>query len=281
MKYNTEIIDYTVSDEFWKREQLPEIFDGYKLLANINGSGLIIYHEDQVNYTDLSGKQIWSAPLIIDDIPNAAHVSGNRLILTTNTKHYHAWGVLGPVYLIDIEKGTIIKQLKGERAAALANGAFIVALTGYGAFDTWCYDKNGEIKDEWKSFGNYLVIDNTICVAERERSVHIKAHLVKLLPNGKIQEGEELTRGEASNLLPLTDTDFLFVNDGDLKIRNTNLEKIQDMKLLEFYNINAAKFMARIRKEGDFFFIEIVEMPRDNSTPCKTHCWKIKISNAI
>jgi hypothetical protein len=276
-KYSFEIINYDIQEEFWKDKE-DEIFSkDWKLLKTIDNKGLIISNHKEVDFVDFNGNKIWESSIECSGIPNDAKVSSNRLIVTTNSEDYHAWGYLGLVTLIDLKKGEVIKELKGARAQSLDNGSFLLGLEGYDIFNTWLYDQDGILLKEWRSYGQYLVINKEIFVIEDDRRGNTSAHIVKLCSNGKIKKGKKLKTSSSSNPLLLDDETFIFENFGELSIINNNLIEIAKFKLFSYDEKQSWRFSSKISKEKDLFEVSILERKEELPLEYKTHNWKVKI----
>lgn len=279
MKYTIEIAGYETSEGFWRPKKPEDLFSNWIPLLEIPNTGFIVYHNLRVHFLDLAGKPIWEEPLRCTGVPNRAIISGNRLIVTTDSETYdRAWGKLGPVHLIDLEKGLLIKKLSGERMEALTDGKFIVGLEGYNLFDTWLYDGDGNLLQNWRSYGNYLVDGEEIVVLENDRRVPTKAHLVKLLPNGEIIRGEQLKTSWSSQAVRLHESDFAYENFGELKIADTNLEQTQSERFLAYEDGDSWKHYSSLEKEGEKLVLRITERTGDDPLTYKTHHWTLKIS---
>lgn len=279
MKYTIEITQYETSEGFWRPEKPEDLFSNWIPLLEIPDTGFIVYHNLRLHFLDLAGKPIWEEPIRCAGVPDRAVISGNRLILTTKSEKYDsAWGYLGPVHLIDLEKGILIKKLIGERMEALTDGKFVLGLGGYNLFDTWLYDANGDRLQNWRSCGNYLVDGEEILVIENDWKRPTSAHLVKLLPNGEIIRGEQLKTSFSSQPVRLEDSDFAYENFGELKIADTGLEHIQSERFLQYDGSDSWKYQSNLAKEGEYFVLRITERTGDTPLTYTTHHWTLKIS---
>ena len=272
-----KVISYDIQEGFWQDKEAEMFSEDWKLLKKIENKGLIISNHKEINFVDFNGNNIWESSIKCSGIPNDAKVSSDRLIVTTNSEDYHAWGYLGLATLIDLNKGKIIKELKGARAQSLDNGSFLLGLEGYDIFNTWLYDSNGVLLKEWKSYGQYLIINKEIFVIEDDRRGNTSAHIVKLCLNGKIKKGKKLKSSSSSNPLLLDDEVFIFENFGELSIINNNLIEIAKFKLLSYDKEQSWRFFSRISKEKDLFEISILERTEELPLEYKTHNWKVKI----
>ncbi|MFC9263029.1 hypothetical protein ACFT25_24805 [Streptomyces hydrogenans] len=72
--------------------------------------------EGAVRVTGADGRTRWTHTF--SGRPNAAHVSGDRVLVTTDSLEYTPWGFLGPAHLLDLADGRLVAELRGERGAA-------------------------------------------------------------------------------------------------------------------------------------------------------------------
>ncbi|CAL2104424.1 conserved protein of unknown function [Tenacibaculum sp. 190130A14a] len=277
MKYSFKIIDYTITKGFWENKKSEILFEQWKILKKIDDERFIVLKDKSVHFVDLKGNGIWKNSIKCSGIPNCAKISKDRLILTTNSENYHSWGHLEPVILIDLNNGTIIKELKGRKAETLNNGNFLLGLEGYDIFNTWLYDKNGRLLDEWRSYGNYLIIDQDVFVIEDDRNNPTRAYVSKLCPNGKIENGKKLKTSSSSNPLLLSDGNFIFENSGELNIISPDLREIENFKLLNYAERESWRFFSKISKEENILTVSILERSNEPPIDYKTHKWKITI----
>ncbi|CAM1346117.1 hypothetical protein [Tenacibaculum crassostreae] len=277
MKYSFKIIDYTITKDFWENKKAEILFEKWEILKKIDDKRFIVFKDKTINFVDLKGNGIWKDSIKCNGTPNCAKISKDRLILTTNSEDYHSWGHLGPVILIDLKSGTIIKELKGRKAESLNNGNFLLGLEGYDVFNTWLYDKNGLLLDEWRSYGNYLIIDEDVFVIEDDRNSPTSAYVTKLCPNGKIENGRKLKTSSSSNPLLLSDGNFIFENSGELNIISPNLKEIENFKLLNYNERESWRFFSKISREENILNVSILERSKEPPIDYKTHRWKIAI----
>lgn len=103
---------------------------------------------------------------------------------------------IGKSYCLDLDTGIIkwtTKPAPYETIACYENGSFIIGHQGYGAFDTLLYNSNGDIINQWKSVGRYVVDNNkNIFLVEMNNSSNSKLHISQLLNDGKILKGEQI-----------------------------------------------------------------------------------------
>jgi hypothetical protein len=272
-----EIIDYFLINEFWEKLNSEKNIGSWKILTKKNDSEFIVYNKCELNCIKSNGENVWLNSIFCNGIPNSAQISNDRLIITTNSENYHSWGFLGPTYLINIENGIIIKELKGEIAKSLGDGCFILGLEGYEYFNTWEYDKNGILKNEWRSYGEYFIKSKEIYVVEDDRSNPTNGHLVKLLPNNKIVKGEKLKTSSSSNIIAINNDNFIFENNGNLKIYDLNLKKKMEIPLINYSISDSWRFFSRIWFENDNVIVQIMERSQEVPIEYKTNNWIIKI----
>ncbi|MCO7224411.1 hypothetical protein NH399_08865 [Pleionea sp. CnH1-48] len=225
---------------------------------------------------DNSGCPVWSTPFKVAGRINRAQLTESRVIITSFSLDYHAWGTLGPVYLLNKEDGALIKELKGETAATLANGDFLLGLEGYDLFDTWLYDCDGNQKQQWKSYGHYVVDKNDIIVLEADRRNPTQAHVVRLKSDGSIEKGVDLHCGSVSEPIVLKDRSIAFIDSGNFRVVNRELEEIAIEPLIAIDKDNAYRFISDLYFESNQIRINIYE--RENKSPYnyKLHSWLVQ-----
>lgn len=277
MNSKFQIIDNFIINEFWEKPISEKYNDDWNILIKRNDSQIIVFNKFILKCINSNGEDVWLNSIVCEGIPNSAQISDDRLIITTNSENYHSWGFLGPVYLIDIENGIVIKELKGEIAKSLDNGNFILGLEGYEYFNTWEFDKNGILKNEWRSYGEYLLKNNEIFVVEDDRMSPTNGHLVKLISNNKIIKGEKLKTSSSSNIISLKEDKLVFENSGSLKIYNLNFKRILEISLLNYKPADSWRFMSRIRLKNDNIFVQIMERSAEPPIEYKTHNWEISV----
>ena len=277
MNFNTNIIHYERKELFWDIIPQSDSFKDWNLLLKVSKQGLIISKDCKLKFVNFLGQSIWPAPLHCQDKPQNAVISDNRLIISTNTEDYHAWGFLGPVLLIDLETGKIVKELKGERIFSLNNGEFILGLEGYEYFHSWLYDRNGKLKQKWRSYGEYLNIKNRIIVIEENRQNPDSSYLSRLHLDGSIEKVKKLKSPRSSNPVKLNETAFIFENAGEIFVINNELKIIQTLKLLDYALKDASSFNSRIKPCDDEFIVEILERIAEPIENYRTHVWKVQI----
>ncbi|MER7849030.1 hypothetical protein ABTZ03_34395 [Kitasatospora sp. NPDC096077] len=178
--------------------------------------------DGELSLTDAAGRVRWRRPC--PGRPNAAHLSADRVLVTTSSFEYTAWGHLGPALLLDLADGALVTELRGEHGAALgAGGRFVLGLEGYGAFDTWAHDRDGAVVDAWRSYGHYVVGDG-LRVVETDRRHPTGSRVVRLLPGGAVERGPLLADAQAPAPLVLDDGTLLVLDAGVLRAVGPELD---------------------------------------------------------
>ncbi|MFI0925483.1 hypothetical protein ACH4TP_16345 [Streptomyces sp. NPDC021012] len=160
------------------------------------------------------GRTLWTHSF--SGRPNAAHISGGRVLVTTDSLEYTAWGHLGPAFLLDLADGRLVAELRGARGAARGGGRFLLGLEGYGIFETREYDRDGNETDRWPSYGHY-VVGSGVRVVEADRNVPTKNRVVRLLPGGAVTPGPELSDPQPPKPVVLPDGTVLVLDGGVLR----------------------------------------------------------------
>ena len=269
--------NYTIINGYWPAIAQQQIFRDWKLLCNIPGLGHLISKNYELKLLSFEGEILWTSPLRCSGKPDSATVSGDRLIITTTTQDYHAWGFLGPVLLIDLKKAEIIEELKGERIHGLKNGEFLVGLEGYDFFHTWLYDRDCNQLQEWNSYGEYVSVNDEIIVIEENRQNPDSSSLVRLNRDGSVSKSVKLKSSRSSNPILIGDNNFLFENGGDLITSNGNLKKLSSEKLLTYNPDESWRFSSRLSHKGEHILVEILERISEPIENYRTHIFKIPI----
>ncbi|GAA0721302.1 hypothetical protein GCM10009430_22410 [Aquimarina litoralis] len=277
--YTLQILEYQVVDgvKTKVRESRSNLGDALYL----NNSLRLYATGREINLHNIHSDDLWEHPIICPGIPNKAWQSKNRILLTTNTEHFHAWGYLGPEIIIDLDAGIIIKEIKGSEGKPLSNGMFIIGLEGYGIFKSWLYNQDGEKVQKWNSYGHYVVdkLDN-IRVIEQDRSIPTQSHVVKLHMDGSIEKGAKLTTYNASEPILMQNNDIIFENSGILRIIDSDVKEITRYQLLDIDHDRAWLFTSNIKLIGkNHLLVNIFERSDGNSSPItyKTHQWLLKL----
>ncbi|MFJ3723771.1 hypothetical protein ACIPYQ_14515 [Streptomyces sp. NPDC090045] len=231
----------------------------------------------KISCIDSSGHTLWTAPC--SGKPNAAHISRGRVLVTTDSLAYTAWGNLGPALLLDLADGTLITELRGERGAALGGGRFLLGLEGYDAFDTWEYDRDGTLVDSWRSYGHY-VIGTGIRVVETDRNLPTRGRVVRLLPGGTVERGPLLTDPQAPRPLVLTDGTILVLDAGVLRAVSRRLEDSVLAELLPVDPGEAWRYHGHLHRAGDKVTVQLSERHPDHPSKHTLHTWTLALHPA-
>ncbi|MFJ6671590.1 hypothetical protein ACIQMJ_10835 [Actinosynnema sp. NPDC091369] len=167
-------------------------------------------------------------------LPRAVHVSGDRLPVLTETPDYHAWGHLGPALLLRPDTGDRLAELRGQRAAAVGGGRFVLGLEGYGTFETRLHDRDGALLTTWPTYGHYVPDADGVLVVECDRRAPTSSRLVRLRPDGALDRGDRLRDGRASAPVVLPGGAVLVLDAGVLlavgrDLRATVLAEVVDV----------------------------------------------------
>ncbi|MFB6557915.1 hypothetical protein ACFCYH_03215 [Streptomyces sp. NPDC056400] len=228
----------------------------------------------KISCIDDSGRTRWTA--LCSGLPNAAHVSGGRVLVTTDSLAYTAWGNLGPAVLLDLADGSRIAELRGARGAALGGGRFVLGLEGYDAFDTWAYDRDGTPYDSWRSYGHY-VVGTGIRVVETDRTVPTSSRVVRLLPGGTVERGPSLSDPQAPEPLVLTDGTILVLDAGVLRAVGRRLEDTVLAELLAIDPGEAWRYHGALHRAGDDITATITEQHPDRPGTCGYRTWTLTL----
>jgi len=201
-----------------------DLLNGWSNILAGSNDDLIVSHEQKLARVNAKGICLWPQTVTCPGIPNNAYVSGDRLLVTTNSLEYTAWGMLGPALLFDATDGSLIAQLKGERCASYKDGSFILGLEGYDFFDTWLYGSNGKEMNHWRSYGHYIIDpDYSVRVIECDRQIPTKSCIARLLPDGSIERGSRLNWCQISEPVVLENGIIIFFDAGLLCAVDYNL----------------------------------------------------------
>lgn len=279
MKYSFKIKDSIIKNGFWQKDESPHLlFNKWTKLLERNNSDLIVANNKELCLIDSQGNSLWKDVLNCPGVPNNAWVSDGRLLVTTNSEDYHAWGHLGPSILVDLTKGVIITELRGRHGEALSNGKFLLGLEGYDVFDTWLYDSDGRLVQQWNSYGHYVVGDNDeIRVIEQDRKMPTSAKVVKLKPDGRIEKGPELKACFASNPISLDNGDVIFENSGELRIVDPDLTEVAKLQLKNISEGESWRFHSRISSNENMFKVCILERSAEPPIEYQIHEWLIEL----
>ncbi|MCG8573633.1 MAG: hypothetical protein MI810_02020 [Flavobacteriales bacterium] len=253
--------------------------DWDRLLAKQDGLSVVSTNKE-LGLLNSDGSLIWEKKTICPSIPSKAFISDNGILVLSRTEDYHAWGFLGPALFIDLTSGKIIKEVKGQKGLALGDGKFLVGLEGYDYFETWLYDDKGNLLQEWRSYGYYLLTENQdIIVIEQDRRTPTNSHLVRLKTDGNIQKGFKLDSCSASEPLILNKGIFAFVNSGNLKVVDKDLNLIEQLNLLNISERETWRFQSKIRWKGEQIEVELTERTKEPPLVYTQHLWSITIKN--
>jgi hypothetical protein len=228
----------------------------------------------EIRCVDISGRTRWTHRCA--GRPNAAHVSRGRVLVTTDSLEYTPWGFLGPALLLDLEAGTQIAELRGERGAALRGGRFLLGLEGYDFFNTWEHDRDGMIVDSWRSYGHY-VVGTGIRVVEADRTHPTNSRVVRLLPGGVIERGPQLTNPQTPRPLVLEDGTILVLDAGILRAVDRRLDAVVLAELLRIAPDQVSDCTASLHRTGDHVTAIIAEPRPGHATPHTIHTWTIAL----
>lgn len=228
----------------------------------------------EVSCTDSSGRTLWTTPC--SGSPNAAHISGGRVLVTTDSLTYTPWGHLGPALLLDLADGSLIAELRGERGAALGGGRFVLGLEGYDVFDTWEHDRDGTLVDSWRSYGHY-VVGSGIRVVEMDRNLPTRSRVVRLLPGGVIERGPLLTDPTAARPLVLEDGTILVLDAGTLRAVD---RRLADTVLAELHPVDPDevwRYDGILRRTGDELTVHLTEQHPDRHDKYTVRTWTLAL----
>ncbi len=257
--------------------ELP-LSNGQKLLAEINGLKIVDYN-GEISLLNSQGISMWSSPFKFEGKANQAFISKDRLLLTTDTNDYHAWGILGPAFLIDLKDGSLVAKLRGESGASLKNGSFILGLEGYGCFKTWLYDRNGKLVQEWRSYGHYIVGENDdIRVLECDRRDPTESRLVRLKKDGQIEKGQILNDSQIGKPLVLGDSSIFFIDYGVIRIVDLNLKEQFKKVLMKISLKDSCRFNSYLQFKNKKILVDIYEETKSTSAKFTKHSWLIDFS---
>ncbi|WP_431949899.1 hypothetical protein [Actinacidiphila sp. bgisy167] len=229
----------------------------------------------RISCVDASGRTRWT--YAFDGRPNAAHVSGGRVLVTTDSLEYTPWGFLGPALLLDLADGTLIAELRGARGAALRGGRFLLGLEGYDFFDTWEHDRDGATVDSWRSYGHY-VVGTGVRVVEADRRHPTGSRVVRLLPGGGIERGPRLTASVVPRPVVLEDGTILVLDAGVLRAVDRGLAGTVLAELLPLAPDRASGCISSLRRDGDRLTAVIAEPRPGHPTTHTVHTWTLALT---
>jgi hypothetical protein len=202
--------------------------------------------------------------------PRAAHVSADRVLLLTDSLDYHAWGLLGPALLLDLATGARIAELRGDRAAALDGGRFLLGLEGYDVFDTWLHDRDGALVTTWRTCGHYVVDADGVRVVECDRRLPTGSTVARLRPDGSVERGHPLRDGQVAAPVVLPDGTIVVLDRGalvavDRDLRGTVLAEVLDV------GDESWRFSATLDRQDSSLVVTVTERTREVPIVYSTH----------
>ncbi len=279
MKYICEIVDSNkVSESPCRNKEPQDLSEQQKILAELNGQR-VVAHDGKISLLNLHNVPAWECPFEIEGRPNEVFVSEDRLLLTTLTKNYHAWGFLGPAFLIDMTNGSLVAELRGESGAAFNDGSFILGLEGYDYFNTWLYDRNGKLVQTWRSYGHYIVGENNdVRVLEKDRQIPTQSRLVRLKLDGQIEKGPLLNESQVGKPLSLGDKSLLFVDCGTIRIIDVELKEQYKKILINIPQRDAWRFHSYIYFKDCRIVVNIYERSEKQPIEYTKHSWLLELN---
>ncbi|MDX3094889.1 hypothetical protein PV703_25345 [Streptomyces sp. ME01-24h] len=228
----------------------------------------------EIGCVDAAGRVRWTHTF--DGRPNAAHVSGGRVLVTTDSLEYTPWGFLGPALLLDLADGSLITELRGERGATLGGGRFLLGLQGYDCFDTWQHDRDGATVDSWRSYGHY-VVGTGVRVVEADGRHPTRSRVVRLLPGGVIERGPRLTDPMTPRPVVLEDGTILVLDAGVLRAVDRRLDGSVLAELLPMDADRSARCISSLRRDGDRLTAVIAQASPGDLTTHTVHTWTLAL----
>lgn len=150
-------------------------------------------------------------------------VSGDRLLAT----YVETASGLGVGYCLDLGSGDLVGETPphptGARAVA-GPGRFLVGAQGYGAFETYLYDRDGTVVAEWAGHGRPLVSHRgRIRIVELENRSSSPARLRRLHRDGTMTDGPMLPGYHTVGPVLGGDGRAAFWRDGRLQVTGPDL----------------------------------------------------------
>ncbi|MER7772320.1 hypothetical protein [Kitasatospora sp. NPDC096140] len=227
----------------------------------------------EITCTDAAGHVRWTRP--VPGTPNTAHISSGRVLVTTSSIDYHAWGHLGPAYLLDLADGAPVAELRGERGAALGAGRFVLGLVGYDRFHTWQYDRDGNCTDTWRGYGHY-VVGTGLRVVEVDRPT--RSRVVRLLPGGVIERSAlPLTGSRPCEPVVLHDGTILVLDAGMLRAVGRDLSGATLAELLPVPGEEDWRFVATLERTAADRLTAVIEERDPERGTYVTHTWTLAL----
>ncbi|QPP05692.1 hypothetical protein G4Z16_03995 [Streptomyces bathyalis] len=211
--------------------------------------------------------------------PRSGHISGDRLLVLSDSFDYHAWGHLGPALLLDPDDGRLVAELRGERAASLGGGRFVLGLEGYDVFDTWLHERDGSQSGTWRSYGHYVPDpDGTIRVVECDRRTPTSSRVVRLLKDGGIERGTRLSGGQVPPPVVLADGTLVVLDAGVLRAVGRDLDDSILAELLPVPPGETWRFRGELALSGDRLTVTVEERHAGEATGSTRRRWTLRVS---
>ncbi|MFK3735962.1 hypothetical protein ACI2LJ_37465 [Streptomyces sp. NPDC088090] len=227
-----------------------------------------------VRATGPDGRTLWTHAFA--GRPNAAHVSGGRVLVTTDSPEYTPWGFLGPAYLLDLADGRLVAELRGERGAARGGGRFLLGLEGYGVFETVAYDRDGVETDRWASYGHY-VVGTGVRVVEADRRHPTRNRVVRLLPGGTVSPGPAPADSQPPEPVVLPDGTILVLDGHVLRAVDRDLVPTT---LAELTPLTGGRTIRSLRWDGKRLVATVAEPRADDPARYTVDTWTFRLTPA-
>lgn len=238
-----------------------------RVLAALD-DGFVMARGQRILRVDRDGRPVWPDVRTLPGIATRARVSGDRLLVATDSLKYTAWGYLGPAVLMRAFDGATVAELRGNRLVALDGERFLLRLAGYDLFDTWLHDCDGKLVQAWRSCGHIVPDpDGTARVIELDRTSPTRAHVVRLHPDGAIERGPALDEGNASPPTVLDDGTIVFVDRGRLRTVDRQLASALLADLLPIDPDDAWLHHARVAGAGNMLITGVCERLPERAQP--------------
>lgn len=228
----------------------------------------------RVTLVDADGRTRWTHACA--GVPNAAHISGDRVLVTTDSLEYTPWGFLGPALLLDLADGRLVAELRGERGAARGGGRFVLGLEGYGLFETREYDRDGAETDHWPSYGHY-VVGTGLRVVEADRRVPTRGRVVRLLPGGTITPGPRLSDPQPPKPVVLPDGTLLILDGGLIRTVGRQLDTGVLADLGPDAGSRGTPSLRSLRRDGELLVATVSEQHPAEPTRYTVRTWTLHL----